>query len=45
MLIEKGADVNVKINVNGNQLSALQIATRDGKEDLVDLLRKAGAKE
>jgi len=45
MLIEKGADVNVKANIKDNQLSALQIAIRDGKQDIADLLRKAGAKE
>jgi len=45
LLLEKGADVNVKATINNVEWTALKIAKRMGRADIVQLLKKAGAKE
>jgi len=40
LLLEKGADVNIKSN-DGS--TVLTLAKKDGKKEIVDILEKAGA--
>ena len=46
LLLEKGADVNVEATAaNGVKWTALKVAKKMGRADIVQLLEKAGAKE
>ncbi|MFZ0033647.1 MAG: ankyrin repeat domain-containing protein [Sedimentisphaerales bacterium] len=45
LLLEKGADVNVKATINNVEWTALKVAKRMGRTGIVQLLEKAGAKE
>ena len=45
LLLDKGADVNVKANIKDVDYTALKIAKMNGKKEIVELLEKAGARE
>ena len=45
LLLDKGADVNVKGKIDGVEITALKVAKYYNKPDIVELLQKAGAKE
>lgn len=45
LLLDKGADVNVKVTMNGDGWTALKIAKKRGQTDIVGVLERAGAKE
>ena len=45
LLLEKGADVNVKATIDNVEWTALKAAKRMERIDIVQMLEKAGAKE
>lgn len=45
LLLEKGADVNVRVTINNVEWTILRAAKRMRHTDIVQLLKKAGAKE
>ncbi len=45
LLLEKGAEVNLKAKINNVEWTALKLAKRMRHMDIVQLLEKAGAKE
>ena len=45
LLIDNGADVNVRVKQRKGTASLLALAKKKGNQDIIDLLIKAGAKE
>ena len=44
MLIKAKCDVNAKLKVGNAQMTAIDIALRAQKPDVIDILKKAGAR-
>ena len=45
LLLDKGADVNVKSNIDDVDYTALKVAKKNKRKDIIEILEKAGAKE
>ena len=45
ILIDKGADVNIKGMLNNKEWSALKAAKKNGRKKTAEILKLAGAKE
>jgi len=43
--LDKGANVNIEANINDVDYTALKIAKMKNKQEIIEMLEKAGARE